>query len=75
MTQSQSGTGIAETGWREDVDVNWFNLALVGWVIVIIAVAIAAYMMHAPTIWIAIGALLMLGVGIISAVARSKPQV
>ena len=59
----------------EDVDVNWFNLALVGWVIVIIAVAIAAYMMHAPTIWIAIGALLLLGVGIISAVSKSKPQV
>ena len=60
---------------REDADVNWFNLALVGWVIVIIAVAIAAYMMHAPPVWIAIGALLLLGVGIISAVARSKPQV
>ena len=55
--------------------MNWFNLALVGWVIVIIAVAIAAYMMHAPTIWIAIGALLLLGIGIISAVAKSKPQV
>jgi len=55
--------------------VNWFNLALVGWVIVIIAVAIGAYMMHAPTIWIAIGALLLLGIGIISAVAKSKPQV
>lgn len=55
--------------------MNWFNLALAGWVIVIIAVAITAYMMHAPTIWIAIGALLLLGIAIISAVGKSKPQV
>jgi len=59
----------------EDLQVNWFNLALVGWVIVIIAVAITAYMLHAPTIWIAIGALLLLGIAIISAVGKSKPQV
>jgi hypothetical protein len=55
--------------------VNWFNLALVGWIILIVAMAIAAYMMHAPPIWIAIGALALLGIGVISAVSRSKPQV
>lgn len=55
--------------------MNWFNLALVGWVIVIIAVAIGAYMLHAPTIWIAIGALLLLGIAVISSVSKSKPQV
>lgn len=55
--------------------MNWFNLAIVGWIIVIIALAIAAYMMHAPVIWIAIGALALLGIGIISSVTRSKPQV
>ena len=55
--------------------MNWFNLALVGWIILIVAVAIAAYMMHAPPIWIGIGALALLGIGVISAVAKSKPQV
>ena len=55
--------------------VNWFNLALLGWIIVIIAVAIAAYMFHAPPVWIAIGALLLLGVGIIGSVSKSKPQI
>lgn len=55
--------------------MNWFNLALVGWFIVIVALAIAAYMMHAPPIWIAIGALALLGIGVISAVGKSKPQV
>ena len=59
----------------EEIDVNWFNLALIGWIIVIIAGAIAAYMFHAPPIWIAIGALALLGIAIISSVGKSKPQV
>jgi len=42
---------------------------------VIIALAIGAYLMHAPAIWIAIGALALLGIGIIASVAKSKPQV
>lgn len=59
----------------EDDDVNWFNLSLIGWVILIIAGGIAAYMMHAPAIWIAIGALALLGIGVITSVKSSKPQV
>jgi hypothetical protein len=59
----------------EDDDVNWFNLSLIGWVILIIAGAIAAYMMKAPTIWIAIGALALLGIAVITSVKHSKPQI
>jgi len=59
----------------EDADVNWFNLSLVGWIIVIIAAAIAAYMMKVPAIWIAIGALALLGIAVITSVKSSKPQV
>jgi hypothetical protein len=55
--------------------VNWFNLALVGWVILIAAVAIAAYMMHAPPVWIAIGCLALLGIGVITSVSKSKPRI
>ena len=55
--------------------MNWFNLSIVGWVILIAALVIAAYMLHAPVIWIAIGALALLGVAVISSVSKSKPQV
>ena len=34
--------------------MNWFNLSIVGWIILIAALAIAAYMKHMPVIWIAI---------------------
>lgn len=59
----------------EEVTVNWFNLAFIGWVILIIALAIAAYMLHVPMVWIGIGALALLGIGIITSVAKSKPQI
>jgi len=55
--------------------VNWFNLSIVGWLILIVALAIAAYMKHMPAIWIAIFALALLGIGIIVSVSKSKPQV
>jgi len=55
--------------------VNWFNLATLGWIILIAALAIAAYKLGAPPVWIAIGSLALLGIGIISAVSKSKPHI
>ena len=55
--------------------MNWFNLSLVGWVIVIIALAVTAYMLDAPRVWIAIGSLLLLGVAIITSVKHAKPRI
>ncbi|HEX7678250.1 MAG TPA: hypothetical protein VF713_09010 [Thermoanaerobaculia bacterium] len=55
--------------------MNWFNLSVLGWVILIIALAIAAYMIHVPTLWIAIATLALLGIGIIASVAKSKPRI
>ncbi|HUP49883.1 MAG TPA: hypothetical protein VNA04_13940 [Thermoanaerobaculia bacterium] len=53
--------------------MNWFNLSLVGWVVVIIAAGIAAHRFGVDPVWIAIGALLLLGIGIIASVKRAKP--
>ena len=55
--------------------VNWFNLSILGWIILIAALAIAAYIKHMPMIWIAVLALALLGIGIIVSVGKSKPQV
>jgi hypothetical protein len=55
--------------------VNWFNLSFLGWVIVIVALAIAAYKLGADPLWIGIGALALLGVGIITSVRHSKPRI
>jgi hypothetical protein len=54
--------------------VNWFNLSFLGWVILIVALAIAAHLMGAPAVWIAVGCLALLGVGMIVSVKHSKPR-
>ena len=54
--------------------MNWFSLSVVGWVILIVAVVIAAYMLHAPRVWIGIGALALLGIAVITSVKHSKPN-
>lgn len=53
--------------------MNQFNLSVLGWAILIVAIAIAAYMLHAPTLWIAIATLALLGIGIIASAAKSEP--
>jgi len=55
--------------------VNWFNLSVLGWVILIAALAIVAYLMHAKPLYIAIGCLALLGIGIIMSVAKAKPHI
>lgn len=70
--EGSPGLTLAARGGK---DVNWFNLSFLGWVIVIVAVSIAAYRFGADPIWIAIGALLLLGVGIIASVKHSKPKI
>ena len=55
--------------------MNWFNLSVLGWAILIAALAITAYLLHVPTLWIAIATLALLGIGIISSVAKSKPRI
>ena len=55
--------------------MNWFNLSIVGWIILIAALAIAAYLLHAPVMWIAVGALALLGIAVITSVGKSKPQI
>lgn len=55
--------------------MNWFNLSFIGWVIVIIAGGITAYKLGADPVWIAIGCLALLGVGIIASVRHSKPRI
>lgn len=72
----EGGVALPLLGPHEEVSaVNWFNLAFLGWVIVIVAVSIAAYKLGAQPVWIAIGALALLGVGIIASVSKSKPRI
>jgi hypothetical protein len=49
-----------------------FATYLIGFVIVIAGLALAAYLLNAPPIWIGVGAIILLGLGVLSATRRTK---
>lgn len=51
-----------------------FSTYLVGFLIVVVGLAIAAYLVGVPAIWIAVGVIVLLGLGILSATSRTKPR-
>ncbi len=51
-----------------------FATYLVGFIVLVVGLAIAASLLGVPTTWIAVGVIVLIGVGIISATNRTKPR-
>jgi len=51
-----------------------FGIYLVGYVIFCIGVIIGAHMLHVPPRWIGVGALLLLGLGIVAGVSKTRAK-
>jgi hypothetical protein len=49
-----------------------FALYLIGTIVVIAGLAYAAWLAHVPSPWIVAGAVVVLGIGILSGVARTR---
>lgn len=51
-----------------------FRLYSAGFAIVIIGLAYAAHLVHVPLQWILVGAVVMIGIGILSGVKATRPK-
>lgn len=51
-----------------------FATFLVGYIVLVIGLAIGASLLNVPTTWIAVGVIVLIGIGIISATNRTKPR-
>lgn len=51
-----------------------FSTYLLGFIILIVGVAVGAYLLNAPTTWIAVGVIILLGIGILTATKHTKPR-
>lgn len=51
-----------------------FSTYVIGFVILVAGLAMAAYLLDVPTIWIAVGIIVALGIGVISATSRTKTK-
>ena len=49
-----------------------FGTYLLGFVILIVGLAIAAYLLNVPSMWIVVGAIILVGIGVLMATTRGK---
>ena len=49
-----------------------FATYVVGFVILIVGLAMAAYLLDVPTMWIVVGIIVALGIGVVTATSRTK---
>jgi urea transporter len=51
-----------------------FATYLIGFIILIVGVAIAAYLLNVPQMWIVVAVIVLLGVGVLMATSRTRPR-
>lgn len=51
-----------------------FGIYIIGFIVVLIGLALAANMVGVPPVWIGIGLLVMAGIGILSGVSRTRQR-
>jgi uncharacterized membrane protein YdbT with pleckstrin-like domain len=51
-----------------------FATYLIGFFVVIIGAAVGAYLLNVPPMWIAVGVIILIGLGILTATSRTKPR-
>jgi uncharacterized membrane protein YiaA len=51
-----------------------FTTYLIGYFVVIVGLAIGAYLLNVPTTWIAVGVIVMVGLGILTASSKTRQK-
>ena len=49
-----------------------FGTYLIGFIVLILGLGIAAFLLNVPTLWIAVGVIVLVGIGILMATSRTK---
>ncbi|MGI9140979.1 MAG: hypothetical protein ACR2GJ_07725 [Gemmatimonadaceae bacterium] len=51
-----------------------FSTYMIGFVVLVLGLAVAAYLVNLPAMWIAVGVIVLIGLGILMATSRTKPK-
>jgi hypothetical protein len=54
--------------------VSSFSTYLIGFIILIVGLAFAAYLLNVPSTWIVVGVIVLIGIGVLMATSRTKPK-
>jgi amino acid transporter len=51
-----------------------FATYLIGYFVVIVGLAIGSYLLNVPTIWVAVGVIVLVGLGILTASSKTRQK-
>ncbi len=51
-----------------------FSTYLIGFIVLIIGLAVGAYLVGVPTTWIAVGVIILIGIAILTGTSRTKTK-
>ncbi|MEO8575334.1 MAG: hypothetical protein ABI556_01475 [Gemmatimonadales bacterium] len=51
-----------------------FSIYLIGFIVLIVGLAVGAVLLGAPTQWIVVGAIILIGIGILTGTSRTKTK-
>jgi hypothetical protein len=63
---------VAQMGGSEEETLSNFALYIIGYVVVIAGLAWGGYTLGAPPLWIGIGAVVLIGIGIVTGVSKTR---
>ena len=49
-----------------------FSTYIIGFIILVIGLALAAYLLNVPAMWIAVGVVVLIGIGVLMATSRTR---
>ena len=69
-----SVVGFRSTLFASLCRMSSFSTYLIGFIILIIGLALAAFYLNVPVIWIGIGVVVLIGIGVLRATKSEKPR-
>jgi peptidoglycan/LPS O-acetylase OafA/YrhL len=51
-----------------------FSTYLIGFIVLIIGLAIAAFLLGVPPVWVVVGCIVLIGIAIVMGTTRTKPK-
>ena len=70
--RSASKGGPAVSTWTASADMSSFGIYIIGFIIFTAGLALAAYLLGAPPTWIGVGVIVLLGLGVLTGVSRTR---
>jgi hypothetical protein len=64
----------ASASFHKERRMSSFGIYVIGFVILIVGLALAANMLGIPTVWIGIGAIVLIGIAVLSGVAKTRQR-